>query len=105
MYFHKLSEIIYRKPKKAIRFQRGMYLALREAARIVRSSDRSNTKPDGGPETLSSSIIGFHLRNCVRAVVIAIESYRFLIVSGNARHVGPGMIEIIMRRKTSETKE
>jgi hypothetical protein len=33
------------------------------------------------------------------------RSYRYRIESGNARLVGQAMIEIIMRQKTSETKE
>jgi hypothetical protein len=41
----------------------------------------------------------------VRVVDIATKSYRSAINSGNARLVGDAMIEIIMRRKSSETKE
>ena len=72
--------------------------------RIVRLSDRSNTRPDGGTETSSLSVAGSRLRNCVRSVEIAIKSFRSLIVSGIVPIVARGMIEIITRPKTSETK-
>jgi hypothetical protein len=71
----------------------------------VRRSGRSNTKLDGGIETSFLLAAGFHLPNCVPTVVIAIKSLGFQIVFGLVRLVEFAMTEIIMRPKTSETKE
>jgi hypothetical protein len=71
----------------------------------VRRSGGSNTKPDGGIETSFSLAAGFRLPNCVPTAVIAIKSFRFQIVFGLVPLVEFVMTGIIMRPKTSETKE
>src|SRR6516164_7759241 len=72
--------------------------------RIVRLSDRSNIRPDGGIETSFSLAAGFRLPNCVPTAVIAIKSSRFQIVFGLVPLVAFVMTGITMRPKTSETK-